>query len=115
MLAGPRCWSRWRRPYVSPRTMMRVWRSPWLRPGKSSNLLVMILIRVTWLLMRFLEHYILNGPDPKALDAVLEQLNDRNRKNPQNLDKAVAAHIHQVKQNLAKTTQELIPVVFSNT
>lgn len=64
---------------------------------------------------RFLEHYILNGPDPKALDVVLEQLNDPNRKNPQALDKEVAAHIHQVKQNLAKTAQELIPAVFSNT
>lgn len=26
-----------------------------------------------------------------------------------------AAHIHQVKQNLSKTTEELIPAVFSNT
>ncbi|KAG7487517.1 hypothetical protein MATL_G00024390 [Megalops atlanticus] len=39
---------------------------------------------------RFLEHYILNGPDPNALDSVLEQLNDPNRKNPQDLDRAVA-------------------------
>lgn len=38
---------------------------------------------------RFLEHFILNGPDPKALDAVLNQLNDPNRKQPQDLDKAV--------------------------
>lgn len=39
---------------------------------------------------RFLEHFILNGSDPKALDAVLKQLNDPNRKNPQELDKAIA-------------------------
>lgn len=39
---------------------------------------------------RFLEYFILNGPDPKALDAVLEQLSDPNRKQPQALDKAVA-------------------------
>ncbi|XP_036378110.1 crystallin J1A-like isoform X2 [Megalops cyprinoides] len=39
---------------------------------------------------RFLERYILNGPDPNALDTVLEQLNDPNRKNPQDLDRAVA-------------------------
>uniref|UniRef100_A0A3B4GKV2 Crystallin J1A-like n=1 Tax=Pundamilia nyererei TaxID=303518 RepID=A0A3B4GKV2_9CICH len=61
----------------------------------------------------FLEHFILNGPDPKALDAVLNQLNDPNRKQPQDLDKAVI-HIHQVKENLSKTPQELIPSVFTN-
>uniref|UniRef100_A0A3Q2WHL4 Selenoprotein J n=1 Tax=Haplochromis burtoni TaxID=8153 RepID=A0A3Q2WHL4_HAPBU len=55
---------------------------------------------------RFLEHFILNGPDPKALDAVLNQLNDPNRKQPQDLDKAVIGHIHQVKENLSKTPQE---------
>ncbi|KAK5602981.1 hypothetical protein CRENBAI_017292 [Crenichthys baileyi] len=38
---------------------------------------------------RFLEHFILTGPDPKALDVVLNQLNDPNRKQPQDLDKAV--------------------------
>lgn len=38
---------------------------------------------------RFLEHFILNGPDPKALDSVLNQLSDPNRKQPQDLDKAV--------------------------
>uniref|UniRef100_A0A669B6X8 Selenoprotein J n=1 Tax=Oreochromis niloticus TaxID=8128 RepID=A0A669B6X8_ORENI len=63
---------------------------------------------------RFLEHFILNGPDPKALDAVLNQLNDPNRKQPQDLDKAVIGHIHQVKENLSKTPQKLIPSVFTN-
>ncbi|TWW72955.1 Crystallin J1A [Takifugu flavidus] len=38
---------------------------------------------------RFLEHFILNGPDPTALESVLEQLRDPNRKQPQDLDKAV--------------------------
>lgn len=38
---------------------------------------------------RFLEYFILNGPDPKALDSVLAQLNDTKRKQPQDLDKAV--------------------------
>uniref|UniRef100_A0A3Q1BEE8 Selenoprotein J n=1 Tax=Amphiprion ocellaris TaxID=80972 RepID=A0A3Q1BEE8_AMPOC len=38
---------------------------------------------------RFLEHFILNGPDPKVLDVVLSQLSDPNRKQPQDLDKAV--------------------------
>lgn len=38
---------------------------------------------------RFLEHFILNGPDAKAIDAVLEQLSDPNRRNPQELDKAL--------------------------
>lgn len=38
---------------------------------------------------RFLEHYILNGSDSNALDAVLAQLNDPKRQNPQELDRAV--------------------------
>lgn len=41
------------------------------------------------LFSRILEHFILNGPDPKALDKVLGQLSDKNRKQPQDLDKAV--------------------------
>ncbi|RVE61636.1 hypothetical protein OJAV_G00172410 [Oryzias javanicus] len=49
---------------------------------------------------RFLEHFILNGPDPRALDAVLNQLNDPKRKQPQDLDKAVVGHIHQCFQTL---------------
>ncbi|KAI1882683.1 hypothetical protein AGOR_G00237420 [Albula goreensis] len=64
---------------------------------------------------RILEHYILNGPDPKALDAVLKQLDDPSRKNPQELDRAVAGHLHQVKEHMSKTPQELIPAVFPNT
>lgn len=31
----------------------------------------------------------MNGPDPNTLDAVLAQLNDPDRQNPQELDKAV--------------------------
>lgn len=38
---------------------------------------------------RYLEHFLLNGPDPKALDVVLQQLSDSNRKNPQELYKAI--------------------------
>lgn len=64
---------------------------------------------------RFLEHFILNGPDPKALDTVVDQLSDPNRKQPQDLDKAVTGHLRQVKENLSKTPQELIPAVFPNT
>lgn len=43
--------------------------------------------------VRFLEHFILNGPDPQALDAVLAQLNDPKRQNPQELDKAVIGEV----------------------
>ncbi|TRY93708.1 hypothetical protein DNTS_029411 [Danionella cerebrum] len=46
-------------------------------------------VAVTLTAARFLEHFILNGPDPKALESVLKQLCDPNRKNPQELDKAV--------------------------
>ncbi|MBN3296646.1 CRJ1C protein, partial [Amia calva] len=38
---------------------------------------------------RFLEYYILHGPDPKALKAVLEQLEDDNRVNPKDLDRTI--------------------------
>ncbi|KAG7242268.1 hypothetical protein INR49_024024 [Caranx melampygus] len=48
-------------------------------------------VAVTLVAARFLEHFILNGPDPKALDAVLAQLNDPKRQNPQELDRAVIA------------------------
>ncbi|KAI4809905.1 hypothetical protein KUCAC02_018760 [Chaenocephalus aceratus] len=61
---------------------------------------------------RILEHFILNGPDPKALDSVLAQLSDPKRKQPQDLDKAVVGHLRQVKENLSKTPKELIPVCF---
>uniref|UniRef100_A0A1A8AYA4 Selenoprotein J n=2 Tax=Nothobranchius furzeri TaxID=105023 RepID=A0A1A8AYA4_NOTFU len=64
---------------------------------------------------RFLEHFIINGPDPKVLDVVLNQLRDPNRKHPQDLDKAVIGHIYQVKESLSKTPQEMIPSVFPNT
>uniref|UniRef100_G3NBJ1 Selenoprotein J n=1 Tax=Gasterosteus aculeatus aculeatus TaxID=481459 RepID=G3NBJ1_GASAC len=66
-------------------------------------------VAVTLAAARFLEHYILNGSDSNALDAVLAQLNDPKRQNPQELDRAVIVHIHQVKDNLAKTSQQLVP------
>ncbi|KAL7850860.1 hypothetical protein AOLI_G00212160 [Acnodon oligacanthus] len=47
-------------------------------------------VAVTLAAARFLEHFILNGADPDALTAVLKQLNNPNRRNPQELDKAVA-------------------------
>lgn len=72
-------------------------------------------VAMTLAAARFLEHYILNGPSPNALEAVLAQMNDPKRQNPQDLDKAVIAHIHQVKGNLAKTSQQLIPAVYTNT
>ncbi|XP_028290474.1 crystallin J1A-like [Gouania willdenowi] len=46
-------------------------------------------VAVTLAAARFLEHFILNGFDPNALDAVLTQLNDPKRQNPQDLDRAV--------------------------
>uniref|UniRef100_G3NBJ5 Selenoprotein J n=1 Tax=Gasterosteus aculeatus TaxID=69293 RepID=G3NBJ5_GASAC len=46
-------------------------------------------VAVTLAAARFLEHYILNGSDSNALDAVLAQLNDPKRQNPQELDRAV--------------------------
>ncbi|CAB1431190.1 unnamed protein product, partial [Pleuronectes platessa] len=66
-------------------------------------------VAVTLAAARILEHFILNGPDPNALDAVLAQMNDPKRQNPQELDRAVIAQLHQVKENLGKTSQQLIP------
>ncbi|KAJ3594375.1 hypothetical protein NHX12_003682 [Muraenolepis orangiensis] len=63
---------------------------------------------------RVLEHFILHGADSKALDCVMEQLNDPHRNHPQDLDKAIAGHIHQVKENLSKSPQEVIPAMFPN-
>ncbi|KAG7258948.1 hypothetical protein CRUP_027387 [Coryphaenoides rupestris] len=63
---------------------------------------------------RILEHFILHGADPKVLDRVLDQLNDPNRANPQDLDKAIAGHLHQVKENLSRSPQDVIPAVFTN-
>uniref|UniRef100_A0A3Q1J3R8 Selenoprotein J n=1 Tax=Anabas testudineus TaxID=64144 RepID=A0A3Q1J3R8_ANATE len=53
---------------------------------------------------RFLEHFILNGPDPNVLDLVLDQLSDKDRKQPQDLDKAVIGHIHQLKNPFVSFT-----------
>ncbi|CDQ84113.1 unnamed protein product [Oncorhynchus mykiss] len=72
-------------------------------------------VAMTLAAARFLEHFILNGSDPNALDSVLAQLNDPNRNNPQDLDRAVIAQICQVKDNLSKHSPELIPAVFTNT
>ncbi|CAL8346854.1 unnamed protein product [Merluccius merluccius] len=62
---------------------------------------------------RILEHFILNGADAKALDCVMAQLSDPNRAQPQDLDNAIAGHLHQVKENMSKSPQEVIPAVFS--
>ncbi|KAL1006669.1 hypothetical protein UPYG_G00075160 [Umbra pygmaea] len=72
-------------------------------------------VAITLAAARFLEHFILNGPDPHVLDSVLAQLNDPQRNNPQDLDKAVIERICQVTDSLDKTSQELIPAVFTNT
>uniref|UniRef100_A0A1A8PU46 Selenoprotein J n=1 Tax=Nothobranchius rachovii TaxID=451742 RepID=A0A1A8PU46_9TELE len=72
-------------------------------------------VAVTMAAARFLEHFILNGPDPDVLETVLNQLNDPKRQNPQDLDRAVTAQIHQVKDNVSKASHQLIPAVFTNT
>ncbi|KAJ8010467.1 hypothetical protein DPEC_G00075390 [Dallia pectoralis] len=72
-------------------------------------------VAMTLAAARFLEHFILTGRDPNAMESVLAQLNDPRRKQPQDLDRDVIAHINQVKDNLGKTSPELIPSVFTNT
>lgn len=72
-------------------------------------------VAVTLSAARILEHFILNGPDPNVLNVVLDQLKDPKRQNPQDLDNAVVAQLHQVKDNLSKASWQLIPAVFTNT
>ncbi|CAJ1081887.1 LOW QUALITY PROTEIN: crystallin J1B-like [Xyrichtys novacula] len=72
-------------------------------------------VAVTLAAARILEHFILNGSDPGVLDKVLAQLNDPNRQNPQELDRAVIAQLQQVKENLVKSSSQLIPTVYTNT
>ncbi|CAG5895746.1 unnamed protein product [Menidia menidia] len=61
-------------------------------------------VAVTLAAARFLEHFILNGPDPNALDKVLAQMNDPKRQNPQDLDRSIIAQLTQVKDNLSKAS-----------
>uniref|UniRef100_H3AFR5 Selenoprotein J n=2 Tax=Latimeria chalumnae TaxID=7897 RepID=H3AFR5_LATCH len=63
---------------------------------------------------RLLEHYILNGPDSSALDVIIKQLQDPKRKNPQDLDRGVIGHLHQVKANVSKPHKEVTTTVFQN-
>ncbi|CAL8314073.1 unnamed protein product [Gadus morhua 'NCC'] len=63
---------------------------------------------------RILEHFILNGSDPKALDCVMDQLNDPNRAHPQDGDKDSSGHIDEVKDYISKSPQEVIPAMFPN-
>lgn len=72
-------------------------------------------VAVTLAAARILEHFILNGPDPNVLNVVVDQLKDPKRQNPQDLENAVIAQLRQVKDSLSKTSQELIPAVFTNT
>lgn len=105
-LAGLRCWRKWRKSCGWPRTMTFVWRGRWLQRGKrrlsgrrSTSGHARELQKYEWReaspfvclpnIVRFLEHFILNGSDPNALEAVLAQLNDPKRQNPQKLDRAV--------------------------
>lgn len=69
------------------------------------------------LTLRFLEHFILNGPDPKALDAVLAQLNDPKRQNPQELDRAVMgkpAHVSMINNILISHSLTVLVCTFQS-
>uniref|UniRef100_A0A3Q2Z3E7 Crystallin J1A-like n=1 Tax=Hippocampus comes TaxID=109280 RepID=A0A3Q2Z3E7_HIPCM len=59
-----------------------------------------ICVAVTLAAARILEHFILNGPSPKALEAVLAQLNDPQRQNPQELDNVVIGKTTFALQNI---------------
>ena len=54
-----------------------------------------------------MEHFILNGPDPNVLDAVLGQLNDPGRQNPQELDKAVIGKLSNIKLPIVNISKNL--------
>ncbi|KAL0966919.1 hypothetical protein UPYG_G00302270 [Umbra pygmaea] len=63
---------------------------------------------------RILEHFMLNGPSENVLEAVVDLLTDPDRKQPQDQDKAVVGHIYQVRENLPKAHQDIIPSIFPN-
>lgn len=63
---------------------------------------------------RLLEHYILHGPDPDALVKVIAQLDDPNRKNPQELDKGMAAHLRKVMTLKDTPHKEAVLTAFKN-
>ena len=48
------------------------------------------------LIFRLLEKYILNGPKVDAVEEVVKDLSDQNRKNPQELDKAMVSFLREV-------------------
>uniref|UniRef100_A0A8C4SMZ4 Selenoprotein J n=2 Tax=Erpetoichthys calabaricus TaxID=27687 RepID=A0A8C4SMZ4_ERPCA len=64
---------------------------------------------------RLLEYYVLHGSSEKALDCVLEQLQDEHQKHPEGLDQVVAGHLQQVKAFLSKPPEDVTPAVFTNT
>lgn len=88
-----KCWKRLKMQCASLRTMTHVWQKLWLLRGETHSFeAFLIWCPNCWILYRcprFLEHFILNGPDPAALESVISQLGDPNRKQPQDLDKAV--------------------------
>ncbi|XP_060078009.1 crystallin J1A-like [Ylistrum balloti] len=47
---------------------------------------------------RILEHFILNGPSEGVLEAVIKQMDDPNRANPQELDRAMIGKLREVLQ-----------------
>ena len=49
-----------------------------------------------WVNFRLLENYILNGPKDDAVDQVVKDLSDQNRKNPQELDIAMISFLRDV-------------------
>ena len=63
-------------------------------------------------LIRLLEHYILNGPDPNAANKVMADLLDPKRKNPQDLDRHVANLIKDVLPRLENPHRQVASEVY---
>ena len=63
-------------------------------------------------LIRLLEHYILNGPDPNAVNKVISDLLDPKRKNPQDLDRHVANLIKDVLPRLESPHRQVASKVY---
>lgn len=63
---------------------------------------------------RLLEIYILNGPNPNAIDKLIEELDDPKRKCPNDLDKAMVSQIRHVLQVKDQPHVEVTCNVFKN-
>ena len=63
---------------------------------------------------RLIEHFILHGPDPNAISAIIKQLQAPDRNNPQELDRAMVMFLRQVMEHKDRPHREVVLKEFVN-